>query len=224
MLKKKLSLLPVTLLFFSLQSFRTPPVPVNSPETHASYLAVKFGIDNKAIQLALSGYEKLKQWGLLHNLRYLTIADFSKPSNTKRLSIIDMEQQQVVLQTYVAHGRNSGTLFAKHFSNKNASYESSLGFYITGSPYFGKHGKSLELKGIEPGINDHAKQRAIVLHGAEYVSPHAIAQLGFLGRSQGCPAVPQDEVEDIIATIQDASCLFIYAPDQHYLQSSRLVN
>lgn len=198
-------------------------MPFAAVEANASYLAEKLSINSEAVTMALNGYEKLKQKGLLTNARYLTIADFSKPSNEERLYIIDMEQQEMVLQTLVAHGRNTGTLFAKYFSNKNESFQSSLGFYITGKPYQGKHGVSLELTGVEGGINNLAKERAIVLHGADYVSKSFIAQKGYIGRSLGCPAVPNNLVANIIETIQGESCLFIYAPDQQYLQKSKLI-
>jgi hypothetical protein len=134
-----------------------------------------------------------------------------------------MEKMELVLNTLVAHGKNSGILFAKSFSNKNNSYQSSLGFYITGNIYKGKHGMSLQLTGIESGINDKAKQRAIVLHGANYVSEDIIQQQGYIGRSLGCPAVPQNQVSNIIQTIKGASLLYIYAPNINYTKKSRII-
>jgi hypothetical protein len=157
-------------------------------------------------------------------MRYLTIADFSKPSNEKRLYIIDMQNQVMLMQTLVAHGRNSGMLFAKSFSNKTASFQSSLGFYVTGNPYIGKHGTSLELNGVEQGINDKAKERAIVIHGADYVSNSFVKTQGYAGRSLGCPAVPNKEIKAIIQAIKGASCLFVYAPNSSYLKNSALIN
>lgn len=224
-MKKQFSLL-LLLSFLTLQSFKHIPTTAFSvfETNHALYLSQKFKINSEAIGFAISGYEKLKQLGQLSNARYLTIANFSQPSNEERLYIIDMEQQDLVIQTLVAHGKNSGTLFAKKFSNKNESNQSSLGFYITGDIYRGKHGNSLQLIGIEPGINDKAKQRAIVLHGADYVSNNAIEQMGYLGRSQGCPAVPNSQVAEIIETIQGESCFFIYAPDKQYLSQSQLIH
>lgn len=186
-------------------------------------LSNKLNINDEAVRLAVNGYQKLLEQGRLINQRYLTIADFSKPSNEERFYIIDMEAEETVIQTLVAHGKNSGTLFAKLFSNKNESNQSSLGFYITGNIYQGKHGKSLSLTGVEDGINDKAAKRAIVLHGAGYVSKAAIRQMGYLGRSQGCPAVPESQVQDIINTIQGESCLFIYAPDKNYQKHSKLI-
>lgn len=181
------------------------------------------GLPADVFEIALKGYEKLRLMGKLTNIKYLTIADFSKPSNEERLFIIDVNTMQVVLKSLVAHGKNSGLQFAKHFSNKVSSYQSSLGFYITGNLYSGKHGNSLQLNGVEHGINDLAMDRAIVIHGANYVSNDFIAKQGFIGRSQGCPAVPNEKVNNIIQTIQGASCLFIYAPDKFYTAHSSLI-
>lgn len=222
---KKLFILWVLLSFFSVQSYSNKfLVPNNGIEDKVMHLSEKLNINNEAIRLAVTGYEKLKSLGRINNMRYLTIADFSKPSSEERLYVIDMLLEQVVIQTLVAHGRNSGTLFANSFSNKNASHQSSLGFYVTGNPYKGKHGTSLELNGVEEGINDQAKNRAIVIHGADYVSPNFIKQQGYIGRSQGCPAVPYNKVMDIIEAIQGASCMFIYAPNKDYLQKSLFTN
>lgn len=198
--------------------------PIVGVDAKIAYLSDKMDINNQAIRLAIIGYEKLKMLGKLTNLKYLTIADFSKPSNMERLYVIDMELQKVVLKTLVAHGRNSGTLFAKQFSNKSSSYQSSLGFYVTGQPYKGKHGTSLSLNGVEQGINDKANQRAIVMHGADYVSQDFIQRQGYIGRSQGCPAVPNNQIKAIIKAIEGASCLFVYAPNSNYLSHSELVN
>jgi hypothetical protein len=174
--------------------------------------------------LALDGYEKLKEQGKLNNVHYLTIIDFSKPSTSNRFYVIDMEQGQLLLQTLVAHGKKSGTVFANTFSNKDASSKSSLGFYVTGKTYIGKHGTTLELEGQEKGINDNAKERAIVIHGANYVSESIAKQQGYIGRSLGCPAVPNDQVNTIIEAIQGASCLFVYAPVKSYMRQSTLAN
>jgi hypothetical protein len=210
---------------FTLQSFKSEKMALkNEPTVLNNSLSIKLNINSNAFMLALKGYEKLKQLGKIANLRYLTIADMSMASSDPRLYIIDMEKQELLLQTFVAHGRNSGLLFAKQFSNNLGSFQSSLGFYITGNPYQGKHGKSLVLKGVESGINDKAEQRAIVLHGADYANQGFVNQQGYLGRSLGCPAVPNNQVEAIINAIQGASCLFVYAADKNYLQNSILVN
>lgn len=146
------------------------------------------------------------------NNSLLTIIDFSQSSNAKRLYIIDLKSRQLILQTYVAHGRNSGDEFAKHFSNIPESYMSSPGLYTTGHTYTGKHGLSLQLIGLDKGVNDNAAQRSIVFHGAPYVSEEFIRKYGRLGRSQGCPAVSEDLSAFVINLIKDGSCVYMYAP------------
>lgn len=187
----------------------------------ASYISSKLNINITAIQLALVGFEKLKAAGKIQNDTYLTIADFSKASSEERFYVINMNSIEIIIKSLVAHGRNSGLKFAKNFSNNNASFQSSLGFYITGESYKGKHGLSLELNGIENGINDNAKERGIVIHGADYVSESLIKQQGFIGRSLGCPALPNDIVKNVINTIKGASCFFIYAPNQTYITKTK---
>lgn len=196
----------------------------NGIADQVSYISSQYNINQEAIQMAVAGYQKLINLGKLANVKYLTIADFSKPSNEERLFIIDMQLMQVVVKSLVAHGRNSGTKMAHQFSNQLSSFQSSLGFYVTGGIYKGKHGASLELNGVEKGINDQAKERAIVIHGADYVSNKLIQQQGYIGRSLGCPAVPNNQVATIINTIKGASCLFIYAPDAAYAKKSSLDN
>lgn len=215
----------VIICCFALLSFKPNiAAPKHEPVEIARNLSEKLNINSKAFLLAIKGYEKLKQLGKISNQRYLTIADMSMASSDPRLYIIDMEKQELILKTFVAHGRNSGLLFAKQFSNRLGSFQSSLGFYITGRPYRGKHGQSLVLKGMESGINDKAEERAIVLHGADYANQGFVKQQGYLGRSLGCPAVPNNQVEAIIHAIQGASCLFVYAPDNNYLKKSSLIN
>ncbi len=131
----------------------------------------------------------------IKNADVLTIIDFSKPSTEKRLFVFDIQNMKVLYQTYVAHGVNSGTLYAKRFSNKPGSNMSSLGFYITGETYIGQHGYSLRLDGLETGINNNANKRAIVMHSADYASTGFINARGYLGRSYGCPAIPRGGVK-----------------------------
>lgn len=172
---------------------------------------------------AIKGFYKLKEKGLIQN-NLLTLIDFSLSSNTKRLWVIDMNTNTILHHSLVAHGKNSGEEFATKFSNKLESYQSSLGFYITGEVYQGKHGKSLRLDGIERGINDKARDRAVVIHGADYVSEQFIKQNKRLGRSLGCPAIPEELTAEIIDLIQDKSCLFIYHPTKTYAVTSKLLS
>lgn len=163
--------------------------------------------------IALEGFYKFKEKGIFQK-NLLTIIDFSQSSNSKRLWILDLDKNEVLLNTYVAHGRNTGDEFANHFSNKAESFQSSLGFYSTAEIYNGKHGSSLKLDGLQKGLNDNARERAVVMHGADYVSEKFIRNNKRLGRSLGCPAVPVELNDKIISMIKDKSCLFIYHPSK----------
>lgn len=171
---------------------------------------------------ALDGYYRLQESGKIKK-NLLTVVDFSMSANEKRLWVIDLKKNEIIHQTYVAHGRNTGNEFARSFSNLPESFQSSLGFYATAETYFGKHGYSLRLDGLESGINDKARERAIVIHGADYVSENFITQYGRLGRSLGCPSLPREESKIIIDLIKEKSCLFIYFPSNDYLSKSRLI-
>ena len=163
---------------------------------------------------ALEGFYLLKEKGLITK-DILTIVDFSMSSNSKRLWIIDLTTNTILYNSLVAHGRNTGEEFANSFSNSPSSFKSSLGFYATGEIYNGKHGRSLRLDGLEKGINSNARERAVVVHGADYVSDSFIKNHNRLGRSQGCPAVPVELADEIINKIKDKSCLFIYFPSSN---------
>lgn len=180
------------------------------------------GLNRKAFELAQIGFEKLRQQGVILNDNIISIIDFSLPSTEKRLYIVDLKNYKILYKTYVAHGRNSGTVMATSFSNSNSSFKSSLGFYKTLGTYNGKHGYSLRLQGLERGINDKAYERAIVMHGADYVNPGYIPKLGYIGRSLGCPAVATKEATPIINTIKNGTCLFIYHPGATYQDRSIL--
>ncbi len=173
---------------------------------------------------AIQVYNKLLQEGKLVNRNFLTIIDYSKPSSRERLFVINLEEGSIIYKTLVAHGRNSGENYATRFSNSPRSHQSSLGFYITESTYVGRHGYSLRLNGIEGGFNDNARERAIVMHGADYVSKEFITSYGRLGRSFGCPALPPDLASRIIDTIKGKSLLFVYADDEFYYKNSPLLS
>ena len=158
---------------------------------------------------ALKGYNTYKNKGFFQK-NIITIIDFSLSSRVNRLWIIDIIQNKVLLNTLVSHGKKSGEDYANQFSNLQESNKSSLGFYATGEVYQGKHGMSLKLDGLEKGINDNARTRAIVIHGADYVSPSFLKNNSRLGRSLGCPAVPVSMCRKIIDIIKEKSCIFIY--------------
>ena len=172
---------------------------------------------------AFEGYNQLRSQGIVQK-DFLTIIDFGLSSKEERLWVIDMVSKKIILRSLVAHGRNSGEEFANRFSNKAESFQSSLGFYSTGEVYHGKHGMSLRLDGLEYGINDNARNRAVVIHGADYVSEKFAIANGRLGRSLGCPAVPYAIHKQFINIIKDKSCLFIYHPSRTYLAKSKLVS
>lgn len=172
---------------------------------------------------ALKGFYILKEKGLISK-NILTLIDFSMSSNSKRLWVIDLTTNTILYNSLVAHGRNTGNEFATSFSNSPQSFKSSLGFYATGEIYSGKHGNSLKLDGLEKGINSNARERAVVIHGAEYVSNSFIQNNKRLGRSLGCPALPLELTDKIIQTIKDKSCLFIYFPSDSYKVASKLIS
>ncbi|WP_431215390.1 murein L,D-transpeptidase catalytic domain family protein [Puia sp. P3] len=162
--------------------------------------------------------------GSIPNPGVLSIIDFSLPSTQKRLFIVDTYNGKLLFSSLVAHGRNSGGLMATRFSNRRNSLMSSLGFYLTGQAFIGQHGYSMRLEGMEKGLNDNVFSRAIIMHPAGYVSEDHIQKWGFLGRSEGCPAIPEQLDSAIIDAIHDGSCLFIYSPDKRYLHQSRLAS
>lgn len=176
-----------------------------------------------AFEMAMKGLEQLQD-SLNIKTNLISVLDFSQPSTNKRYYLIDLNSQRVVYQDYVAHGKNTGGLMAKHFSNTVNSYKSSLGFYLTAETYMGKHGLSLRLDGLEKGINDRARERAIVVHAADYAEESFIKNYKRLGRSFGCPALPSKNYKHIVELIKDGSLLFIYAPQVTYLQKSVVLN
>ena len=173
-----------------------------------------------AFEQAIAGYNKIEE----KSKEILTLVDFSKPSTEERFYVFDMRHKKLLFSSLVSHGKNSGGNYATSFSNENGSLKSSLGFFLTENTYQGKNGYSLVLNGLEKGINDRAKERAIVIHGAAYSNPSVIASSGRLGRSFGCPALPQAVSKPIINTINGGSLLFIYANNQNYLAYSHILS
>lgn len=182
------------------------------------------GLNRTAFDEAMAGFELLRGNGSLTNDSILSIIDFSHASGDKRLFVLNMQSLQILFKTYVSHGRNSGLETANTFSNEPNSLKSSLGFYITGDIYKGKHGSSLRLDGQEPGINDNALSRGIVMHSADYVNENLAESRGYIGRSQGCPAIPSGMLKVVINKIKNGSCLFIYGSDKKYATASPLLS
>lgn len=225
---RKILLSPIVILFFilsfgeenSINTFDELENPVKSLFNQINFNEEKPNFE--VFSLGYAGYQSLDSSGKIKN-KILTVIDFSKSANEKRMWVIDLEQKELLYHSLVAHGRNTGNEYATTFSNEMSSYKSSLGFYVTGEKYYGKHGLSLRLDGLERGINDKARQRAIVIHGADYVSEDFINKHGRLGRSLGCPALPQNLNQEIVESIHNNSCLFIYYPDQQYFSNSPLL-
>ena len=175
-------------------------------------------LDYNVFKTALNGYNKIERKKDL-----LTIIDYSKPSTEKRFFVIDMKQKKILVNSHVSHGKNSGGNIATSFSNKVSSNKSSLGFFLTENTYMGGNGYSLVLNGLEEGINDKAKERYIVIHGADYANPKMAKSLGRLGRSLGCPALPRDISKKTIDMIKNGSVIFAYGNDTNYLERSSYV-
>lgn len=242
---KKISMLFVgAVIVLSLLSGMTPRniEPVAPVATHLSVNVVdsfknleysklyeKLNLDSlelsrEAFSYAVKGYNNLVAKGTVLKQDILSIVDFSLPSSKKRLFVIDLATGKLLFNTFVSHGRNSGLEQATRFSNDLNSFQSSLGFFITGKTYKGEHGYSLKLDGLEKGINDNALNRGIVIHAAKYVNEKMAQQKGYIGRSLGCPALPVSLHRAIIKQIKDGSCLFLYGADINYTAKSSMIN
>lgn len=176
-------------------------------------------MEYRVFKMAVKGYNKIKD----KKNHYLVIVDYSKPSYEKRFVVLNMNTLKSEEYTYVAHGKNTGADMAVSFSNKLNSYKSSLGFYLTGKTYNGRYGYSLRLYGLEERYNSNALTRGVVIHGAEASEPSYLSKYGFLGRTEGCPAVPKSLNKQIINKIKNGSVVFIYGNDEKYLKESEYI-
>ncbi|MGC3943512.1 MAG: murein L,D-transpeptidase catalytic domain family protein [Chryseolinea sp.] len=183
-----------------------------------------YNLSYKVFKYAMTGYFNLNQQGKLGDKKMISIIDFTKKSTLKRFYTIDLEALAVKFFTYVSHGKNTGENEAKSFSNVVHSNQSSLGFYVTGETYVGSKGYSLKLDGMEKGYNDRIRERAVVIHNAEYVSEAWIKKYGRLGRSQGCPALPVELGKKIIDVVKEKTMVFAYFDDEQYLRSSSILD
>lgn len=203
---------------------------VYSPAEDKNYVQILYDQINdpelniEALAQAIKGYSLMRHRNITSGNRVLTIIDYSLPSNSRRFFVIDVSKGSILFKSLVAHGRNSGANYAVSFSNKKGSHKSSIGFFITGETYHGKHGLSLRLNGLERNINDNAMERAVVIHAASYVDEEFIKRHGRLGRSYGCPALPIENYESIVNIIRNKTCVFIYYPDSDYLAESEIIN
>ena len=205
-------------------SDESPAVTVWIDSVYASMNLDSFGLNKNTFFLACKGYQFLLSKNKLQNTSLLTICDYSQSSNKKRLYVIDIEHSKMLFNTYVSHGKNSGSDYATSFSNRPETHNSSLGFMVTGETYNGKKGYSMHFDGMEAGINDKVRSRNIVMHGSNYVNENRADEGDAMGRSFGCPAVSYAVHKKIIAKIKDGSCFFVFADDKFYTSTSKILN
>lgn len=179
------------------------------------------GLSPNVFDMAMGAASCAVRSGEVGQPNTLTVIDYSRPSTEKRLWVFDLRSRRLLYQELVAHGQGSGENMAVTFSNDTDSHRSSLGLFVTGDPYVGKNGYSLRLDGLEDGINDRARERGIVMHGAPYVSADFAQLHGRLGRSWGCPALREAVARDVIDRVKGGGLLFVYYPDPEWLESSK---
>jgi len=206
----------------------TPAPRAHATGAHANGRALaaaagRAGLRTSVLDLALQAYECGRRQGEFRR-PLLTVIDYSRPSSEPRLWVLDLARGRVLFRELVAHGQNSGEDFAWAFSNAPGSRQSSLGLFRTEQPYVGQHGQALRLSGLEAGFNDRAEDRAVVIHGADYVSAEHVARHGRLGRSWGCPALPLGVHHRIIEAIAEGSAVFAYYPDPTWLRQSTFLH
>jgi hypothetical protein len=215
----------VALVVFSMAGSTAFACATATPDTLLSSLKSQApGLSGDVLKLALNAEQCAAQQGLVKRTDLLTVIDYSLPSSTPRLFVFNLATQKLLFRELVAHGKNSGDNITSFFSNSPSSLETSLGLFVTADTYIGKNGYSLRLKGLDEGFNDMAWDRAIVMHGASYVSQEAIKVLGRLGRSWGCPAVSTAVAQKIIDTIRGGSAIFSYYPDKTWLAKSAFLH
>jgi hypothetical protein len=204
-----------------------PPEPVAARASTAplqKLLALAPEADPRMLESALRARQCAIGHGQVSPQARLAVIDYSLPSTARRLWVFDLQRPRLLYREYVAHGRNSGGNLASRFSNEEGSLESSLGLYLTAETYTGDNGYSLRMDGLDPGFNDHARERAIVMHGAWYVDPALAASQGRLGRSLGCPALRPGVAPALIDDLKQGQLLFAWYPDREWMARSRQLN
>ena len=208
----------IAILTLSL-SFYFGTAHAGEPSLQAALSELAPTANPEVIGLALAATDCASEQGQPPSDR-LAVIDYSKPSSEPRLWVFDLATRKLLYHELVAHGRNTGENLATKFSNTHESWQSSLGLFRTLGTYSGRNGYSLRMEGLEPGINDHAMSRAIVIHGADYVSPAFASQQGRIGRSHGCPAVRSAIARPLIDKLKDGQYVFSYYPDVSWLTDS----
>ncbi|MCD7975727.1 MAG: murein L,D-transpeptidase catalytic domain family protein [Tannerellaceae bacterium] len=225
-MKKILFVLILCVLFIpgKLQTLQLPqPDAPEIVELKCQELYEEIGLEGivnyKAFEQAILGFHQVDR----KNKDIIAVIDFSKPSTEERLYVIDLEEKELLFISHVSHGKNSGDVLPTSFSNVNGSFQSSLGFFVTEGTYSGRGGYSLILDGLEKGINDKAKERSIVMHGSRNANPSVINKRGSLGRSLGCPAMPEAVTKPIINTLKGGAIVYIFADDEEYVEQSPIL-
>ncbi|WP_019409667.1 murein L,D-transpeptidase catalytic domain family protein [Pseudomonas psychrophila] len=221
-LLRRLCLAAATLGAFSSPVFAATASPFQ-PVLFTSLTQAAPELNPQALKGALSAMQCAINNGA-SQAEHLAVIDYSQPSTARRLWIFDLRKKTLVLRDLVAHGQNSGENFATQFSNSEGSYQSSLGLFRTQESYQGANGYSLRMDGLEPGINDRARDRDIVIHAASYVNPLWSQRQGRIGRSQGCPAVRPQVARKVVDTLKGGQFMFAWYPDQRWLKSSAYLN
>jgi L,D-transpeptidase catalytic domain len=199
--------------------------PVRADDQLVARLAAAAPAANpQVLSLAARAADCARRQGLLDGFQHLAVIDYSLPSTQPRLWVFDVARGRLLFQELVAHGRNTGEKLAERFSNVEGSKMSSLGLYQATDTYYGSNGYSLRLRGLDAGFNDNALARAIVMHGAPYVSEAIAERVGRLGRSWGCPAVRQEVARTVIDTLKGGDLIFAYYPDRKWLKESPMLS
>ena len=197
---------------------RTSKSPSKSPQQDSAFHGT---IDPAVFELAMGAATCAVRAGDVTSPPTLTVIDYSKPSTEKRLWVYDLASRELLFEELVAHGSGSGQNLPTLFSNEPETHRSSLGLFVTEDTYVGKNGYSLRLNGLDTGYNDHARERAIVMHGAPYVSADVAKRQGRLGRSWGCPALEAGIARQVIDRVKGGGLVFAYYPDQQWLKASK---
>ena len=197
-------------------------VGLASRENRAISIPAPAALDTTVWSIARAAYVTARERGLAQR-EFLVVIDYSRPSTERRMWVVNMFSGALVTRTHVAHGSGSGAATPFRFSNRVNSNQSSLGVFITGESYIGQHGRALRLDGVEPGINDMARVRNVVFHGSRYVSDWLAERSGRIGRSQGCPAVAEDEARRLVPILEGGAVLFAWYPERTWLQRSRWI-
>ncbi len=202
---------------------RVAATPDNA-QLQARLIAAAPSLAPDVLALALRAGSCAIRSGVVPELKRLAVIDYSRPSTERRFWLFDLTSRELMFDEHVAHGRGTGENMARDFSNVDGSLQSSIGLFVTADTYVGGNGYSLNLDGLEPGVNDRARDRRIVMHGAEYVDPVGALRQGRLGRSHGCPALRPEVASRVIDTLKGGHLLFVYYPDKDWMSRSRFLN